>query len=230
MKLVNVSKCYKNTCALSNINLQFQDGKITAILGESGAGKTTLLNVIMGTTDFVGTIDGMQKGREGRRNNCSYLFQTPKLFPNLSVEENVAIVLESPEKRQITDMLDKVGLGGKECCYPHELSGGERQRVCIARAFMYPHDILLMDEPFSSLDLSLKKNLIELVYRLWMESQKTIIFVTHDAHEAAMLAHRAVILSKGRVAMEEDIVEPYPRDFLIHGSSEEKLVNRLLSL
>lgn len=229
MRLENVGKCYGDRRVLDHIDLQLEEGKICAVLGESGAGKTTLLNAIMGMTDYEGTVDGVGGHRPVVRRDCSYLFQFPKLLPNLTAEENIAFVLKDPSSDRIAAMLEKVGLKGKERAYPHQLSGGERQRVCIARAFLYPHKLLLMDEPFSSLDLSLKKSLSELVYDLWTENRETILFVTHDVHDAAMLAHRAVVLSRGRVIADEALDMPFPRNFLEHGEKEEKLVRILLA-
>jgi len=230
MNLAGIRKQYGATCALDRIDLQLEEGTITAILGESGAGKTTLLNILMGLTDYEGTVDGVSGKRAVRKEDCSYLFQEAKLLPNLTVEKNIAFVLDKSDYHKIKPMLARVGLQGKEDAYPHELSGGEKQRVGIARAFLYPHRTLLMDEPFSSLDLSLKKSLIELVYSLWEEHRETVVFVTHDVHEAAMLAHRAVVLSHGKVISDRTVPSPFPRDFLFHGDTERQLEETLLSL
>ena len=146
MKIVNLTKRYRDTVALENINLEFETGKVTAILGESGSGKTTLLNAIAGLTDYEGTIEDA--------GIISYLFQSSRLLPHLSVERNLRFVLKKEQWGGIGEMLARVGLKGKEKRYPHELSGGEERRVAIARALLFPHDTLLLDEPFSSLDLS----------------------------------------------------------------------------
>lgn len=148
MKLEHVTKRYSDRMALDDVSLELREGELLAVLGESGAGKTTLLNVLAGQTSYEGTAEGLLP--------CSYLFQSPKLLPNLTAEANLRYVLPKPLWEGVGEMLAKVGLAGREKSYPHELSGGERQRVAIARAFLYPHEMLLMDEPFSSLDLSLK--------------------------------------------------------------------------
>ncbi len=219
MKLEHVTKRYGDRLALDDLSLELEEGRITAILGESGAGKTTLLNILAGLVPCEGTVEG--------RKDFSYLFQSPKLLPNRTAEENLRFVLPKGAWGKIGAMLEKVGLKGREKSYPQQLSGGERQRVAIARAFLYPHEILLMDEPFSSLDLSLKRTLIALVFDLWRERRQTIVFVTHDVHEAAMLAHRAVVLRRGRLVF--DLPVDGERDFLAHPPCERELSRALLS-
>ena len=219
MILKDVCKKYGRITALDHVSLALNEGEITAVLGESGAGKTTLLNVLAGQTAFEGSVEG--------RKTCSYLFQLPKLLPNLTADQNLKFVLPKSLHAAAGGILAKVGLAGRERAYPHELSGGERQRVAIARAFLYPHEMLLMDEPFASLDLSLKKSLIELVASLWAQSKNTIVFVTHDVHEAATLAHRAIVLKHGRIIADLAAEGAPPRDFFAHTPCEERLVHIL---
>ena len=221
MKLVSVTKKYGDRTVFSDFSLEFEEGKITAILGESGAGKTTLLNILAGLTAYGGKVDGA-----GR---CSYLFQTPRLLPNLTVEGNLRFVLPESEWGKISGMLRRVGLDGREKSYPASLSGGEAQRAAIARAFLFPHDLLLMDEPFSSLDLSLKKSLLSLVGELWRERGDTVIFVTHDVREAVLLSHRAVVLRGGRSAADVRCDEPLPREFFSAQPAEETLIRALMN-
>lgn len=220
MKLEHITKKYGGRTALSDVSLELCEGEITAVLGESGAGKTTLLNVLAGLTSYEGSVEG--------RGEFSYLFQSPKLLPNLTAEENLRFVLPKTQWAGVSDMLAKVGLAGREKSYPRQLSGGERQRVAIARAFLYPHELLLMDEPFSSLDLSLKKSLLELVASLWRERGDTVVFVTHDVHEAAMLSHRAVVLHRGTVALDIPVDGALPRDFCSRPPCEEALTKALM--
>ena len=125
MKLEHVTKKYGGKAALSDVSLELREGEITAVLGESGAGKTTLLNVLAGLTPYEGSVEG--------RGAFSYLFQSPKLLPNLTAEENLRFVLPENMWAEISQMLAKVGLAGREKSYPRQLSGGERQRVAIAR-------------------------------------------------------------------------------------------------
>lgn len=228
MILSNVTKNYGQTVALCGLSLTIGEGEITAVLGESGAGKTTLLRILAGATSYEGTVDGREGKVAKRRAGCSYLFQEGMLLPNLSAEENCKFVLPKSEWGRIGEMFARVGLSGKENSYPHQLSGGEKQRVAIARAFLFPHDLLLMDEPFSSLDLALKRSLIGLVYELWKAKKSTVVFVTHDAREAALLAHRAVVLKRGSVALDIPISAPFPREFLSPPVEEEILTRTLL--
>ena len=220
MKLSGVTKRYGEKFALQNIDLEIEEGKITAVLGESGAGKTTLLNILAGLTPFEGKTEGVGK--------VSYLFQESALLPNLTVEGNLKFVLPKEKWGEIADMVCRVGLKGREKSRPKELSGGEKQRVAIARAFLYPHDVLLMDEPFSSLDLSLKKTLIELIVELWQGSQETVVFVTHDVHEAALLARRAVVLRAGTIVGDYPVPERFPRNFFDHSFVESLLTRTLM--
>ena len=220
MILDHVGKKYGDRTALEDITLELRDGEITAVLGESGAGKTTLLNILAGLIPHSGTVEGRQP--------CSYLFQQPKLLPNLTAEGNLRFVLPKQQWDSARVMLEKVGLGGREKSYPRELSGGERQRVAIARAFLYPHDMLLMDEPFASLDLSLKKSLLELVAGLWKERRQTVVFVTHDVHEAAALAQRAIVLKDGRVVLDLHVDRDPPSRFFVRSRAEERLVRALM--
>ncbi len=220
MKFINVVKRYGEKTVLSLPSLEIKRGELAAVLGESGAGKTTLLSAIAGVVPYEGRIAGA-----GR---ISYLFQNPKLLPNLTAEENLRFVLPKERWGEAPAMLERVGLGGKAHARPAALSGGEKQRVAIARAFLFPHDTLLMDEPFSSLDLLLKKSLAELTLSLWRERGQTVLFVTHDVHEAAFLATRALVLREGEIVADFPAEEPFPRDFLSPSPLEGALVGALL--
>ena len=220
MTLEHVTKRYGSCAALDDLSFELREGEIAAVLGESGAGKTTLLNILAGLTSCEGKVEG--------RRPCSYLFQSPKLLPNLTAEENLRFVLPKRLWGGAGEMLRRVGLSGKEKSYPRELSGGERQRVAIARAFLYPHETLLMDEPFSSLDLSLKRTLLELVAQLWQERRQTVVFVTHDVHEAAVLAQRVIVLKTGTVALDRSVAGGIPRDFFSRPPVEDELVRALM--
>ncbi len=217
MKLFSLKKSYGDKVALDLSDIEFSAGQITAVLGESGAGKSTLLSCIAESIPHEGKVEGAGK--------VSYLFQKPHLLPNLTVEGNLRFVLEKGEWSRIFDMLSRVGLSEKACSRPYELSGGERQRVAIARAFLFPHDTLLMDEPFSSLDLSLKRSLMELTREMCEEKGETVIFVTHDVREAVFLARRAVVLKRGKLIA--DLPVEGERDFFRPHPAEEALVRAL---
>lgn len=188
IKLVNLGVRYGEKVVYENFNLEIEEGKITCVLGESGCGKTTLLNAIAGIVAHTGEIPAL---------TCSYIFQTPRLVPNLTVNGNLRLVCK--DERRIEELIKMTGLEDKAESYPAHLSGGEKQRVSIARAFAYGGDILLMDEPFSSLDLKLKISIMGQFKELQTKKNKTALYVTHDIDEAVFLADRIVVLRDGKV-------------------------------
>lgn len=222
IELVNVSKKYANTPVYENFSLEIEEGKITCLLGASGCGKTTLLNMLAGLTPYEGKIGNVPE-------RISYIFQEERLLPNLTVKQNVALVLgKNADGKKISEILEKVELSGKEDAYPAELSGGQAQRVSIARAFAYPSGLILMDEPFSSLDTALKIRLIDVFCRLWQEEKRTAVFVTHDAEEAYMLAHRAVLLEEGKVVADISENDPVPRAYGESSRFKQRILAELL--
>ena len=205
IELRNVTKRYGAQTVYEDFSLSLEEGKITCLLGASGCGKTTLLNMLAGLTPFEGEIVPA-----GLR--CSYIFQQPRLVPNLTVGGNLRLVCKNEER--IVGMLARVGLSEKRNAYPAELSGGQAQRVSVARAFLHPAKLFLMDEPFSSLDTALKIRLIGLFCELWREQSPTVVFVTHDAEEACMLAHRVLIFGgEGKIAADIAGGETIPRGY-----------------
>ena len=190
----NLKKGYTEIPIFENFNLIIEEKKITCILGPSGIGKTTLLNVISGITNADSGDLSDFKGR-----NFSYIFQEPRLLRWKTVYGNISFVLKDlyskNETSQITNKyMDIVGLAKFRDYYPDNISGGMAQRVSIARAFAYPSEILIMDEPFKSLDMKLKKNLINSFINLWETDHRTVIFVTHDMEEAAYIGNNIFIL------------------------------------
>lgn len=195
MKLISVSKSYGDNVVFDKFCLEAEEKKILAVLGSSGCGKTTLLNIISGLTDFQGAV-------EKSGNKISYIFQNKRLLPNLTVYKNIEFVLKNVYSKDkipciIDEILRKVELYESRDLYPSELSGGMGQRVSLARAFAYPSDILLMDEPFKALDISLKKRIIETFNSLYRTDRRTTVFVTHDIEEAFAVADRIIVLQKG---------------------------------
>ena len=158
---------------------------------------------------------------------CSYIFQQPRLVPALTVEGNLKLVCK--DEKKIADMLSRLELADKRKAYPAELSGGQAQRVSIARAFLYPSDIILMDEPFASLDTALKLRLIDVFFDLWKEEPRTALFVTHDVEEAYILSHRAVVLERGRAAADLADASPVPRRYGEASSYKQAILSALLS-
>lgn len=207
IKIKNINKTFKTSKkeinALVDINLDIPTGKIICILGPSGCGKTTLLRLI-------GGLDKPDSGEilendmivTGPSRDRGFVFQQYSLFPWLTVLENVMFGLEingSPKEenlRRSKKYLEAVGLNDFENTYPHELSGGMKQRVAIIRTLVNKSNVLLMDEPFSALDIQNRQKLQEELIRIWKKTKKTIVFVTHDVDEAIFLADSIVIMSK----------------------------------
>lgn len=180
MKITNLNKSFNNKIIFKNASFDFENKKITYIMGESGIGKTTLLRIISGLdTDFTGDLDAT-----GR---ISYVFQEPRLFPSLTLIENIKIVNESSSKDP-NELLDLVELNGCANMYPHELSGGMKARASIARALYFGADLILMDEPFASIDTEMKNRIAKRIFSLL--SEKTVIVVSHDENEAKEFADK----------------------------------------
>jgi len=227
--IAEVSKSYSSahgqpTVALGRVSLQIERGSFVSIVGPSGCGKSTLLQIVAG---LMAPTSG--QARLNARpvteppTEFVYVFQqyTRSLFPWKTVERNVAYGLEVRgrlSRREIDErarnFIDLVKLSGFERHYPWQLSGGMQQRVAIARALACGPDVLLMDEPFSSVDSLTRVGLQELLLRLWKELGFTVVFVTHDTDEAIYLSTRVVALSKppASVAMDLPIDLPLPRD------------------
>lgn len=208
MTIKNLTKRYGNVTVYENFNLEIEEGKITCILGESGCGKTTLLNCIARLTVFEGEITEVK---------CSYIFQTPRLVPNLTVEGNLKLICK--DGTAVEGILEKVRLSDKKNAYPVSLSGGQAQRVSIARAFLYGGEIILLDEPFNSLDLKLKGEISALFKEVQSEFNRTALFVTHDVDEALNIAHRIIVINGGKPSL----------DISTEGSGKDELRKRLLT-
>ncbi len=191
----NLQKIYNNKVVFQGLSISIPLNRVTCILGPSGCGKTTLLNLISGIEKAdSGELDDFQN------HTFSYVFQDSRLLPWKSIQENLEFVLKnkyvSSERTElIHKYLDMVGLGDFKNYYPERLSGGMRQRAAIARAFVYPSDILVMDEPFKGLDIKIKKYIMKKFLELWYEDQRTVIFVTHDIEECLMVADKILVLS-----------------------------------
>jgi NitT/TauT family transport system ATP-binding protein len=212
MIIKNLTKTYKSSNSgtqievFDNLSLTIPERQIAVILGPSGCGKTTLLHSIAGLTDQ----DSGKIIRDEKDNSISFIFQEPRLLPWMSVHRNMDLVLQKvfPDKEQrdkrINHFLTLVGLVDCAEMYPEELSGGMKQRVSIARAFAYPSHLILMDEPFQSLDLKLRIELIREYTKLWDNDPRTTLLVTHDVREALLLADTIFLLSDRPAAVLED--------------------------
>ncbi|MGN0768426.1 MAG: ABC transporter ATP-binding protein [Christensenellales bacterium] len=207
MKLIGVSLNYGEKKVFSDFSLEIPDKKVTCIMGASGCGKTSLLNIITGSVVYNGIV-------EKESDKISYVFQSPVLLNHLTVGQNIDFVIKNQIKNKrerekiIEDVLKKVELCGEKDAYPSSLSGGMAQRVSLARAFAYDSDVMLMDEPFKALDISLKKRIIGLFSYLNEEYGRTTVLVTHDIDEAILLSDKIIVLGNNTVLYEVEL----PRD------------------
>jgi NitT/TauT family transport system ATP-binding protein len=211
---------------LDNVSLRMKTGEIVALLGRSGSGKSTLLRIVSGLTrPTQGTVKIGGELVDGPADDVAMVFQSFALFPWLDVLDNVEIgprsngvPLDETRKRALK-AIDTIGLDGFESAYPKELSGGMRQRVGFARALVMQPKILLMDEPFSALDVLTAETLRTDLLDLWQDGRipiKAILMVTHNIEEAVLMADRVLVLSSnpGRIASEIPVTLPHPRDRL----------------
>lgn len=190
LKIQDLQKTYNNLNVIENINLSVESVEIVAIIGPSACGKTTLLNIISG-------LDNNYKGSiERETSNIGYVFQEDRILPWLTVYENIKLVKREVDKNAILNLIDLVGLNGFRNYYPHSLSGGMKQRCAIARALYYGSELLLMDEPFKSLDYGLRLDMLKMIVNIWSEKKNGILFITHEIDEAIRIANKIVVLSK----------------------------------
>jgi len=205
--------------ALADVSATIETEEFVALLGPSGCGKSTLLNLVAGLLEpTAGTVYFDGEARPGRP-TTAMVFQEFALFPWRTVQKNVELGLEeagvapAERAREARRFIELTGLAGFEAKYPHQLSGGMRQRVGIARALAVDPAVLLMDEPFSALDAQTRQLMQEELLAIWERTRQTILYVTHNIHEAVYLADRVLVLSRrpGRVLAEIAIELPRPR-------------------
>jgi len=236
----NATKRFGPFTALDNVDLDIQSGELLALLGPSGSGKTTLLRIIAGL-DWPDRGEVRFDGQDalahsvGER-NVGFVFQHYALFRHMSVYENVAFGLRAKPRRErlpeakikakVDKLLDLVQLGWLAGRYPSQLSGGQRQRIALARALAIEPRVLLLDEPFGSLDAKVRKELRRWLRNLHTEIHVTSVFVTHDQEEALEVADRVVVMDKGgieQVGTPEEVYE-YPQTAFVHEFIGESIV------
>jgi sulfate transport system ATP-binding protein len=236
-----IRKTFGSFVALDNLSLEFPTGELIALLGPSGCGKTTLLRIIAGL-EFADTggvlFDGEDAAqRDVRERQVGFVFQHYALFRHMSVYENVAFGLRVKPRKQrppeafirkrVMELLDLVQLGWLSDRYPPQLSGGQRQRIALARALAVEPRVLLLDEPFGSLDAKVRKELRQWLRRLHDDLHITSIFVTHDQDEAIEVADRVVLMNKGRVEQTGPTQEVYEHPATAFAYSFLGAVNQL---
>jgi ABC-type nitrate/sulfonate/bicarbonate transport system ATPase subunit len=217
IRVQNLHKAYSSRqgkkVVLEGVNLEVQDGEFLALLGPSGCGKSTLLNILSGLEqDYRGSVSftGV-RGQPG----IGYMFQEARLLPWRTVRQNVRFALDQDDGR-VEGWLERVGLKAYSDFYPNQLSVGMQHRVALARALIRDPEVLLLDEPFSSLDEITAMSMRAEVLELWKEQQSTVVLVTHNPLEAVYLADRVLVMAAGpgRIVAELSLAErlPRPRD------------------
>ncbi|ENS0475658.1 TPA: taurine ABC transporter ATP-binding subunit [Klebsiella aerogenes] len=221
LQISHLSADYGGKSALADINLTLDSGELLVVLGPSGCGKTTLLNLIAGFVPYQhGSITLEGRRIDGPGADRGVVFQNEGLLPWRNVLDNVALGLqlagvEKTQRREIAaQMLKKVGLQGAEKRFIWQLSGGQRQRVGIARALAADPQLLLLDEPFGALDAFTREQMQTLLLRLWHETGKQVLLITHDIEEAVFMASELVLLSPGPGRVQERLPLEFGRRFV----------------
>lgn len=211
LKIHNLSKSFDNgkTKVLDTVSFELEKGRVLTIVGESGSGKTTLIRLIAGleTPDdgivelndtVLSSVDIMVRAE---KRNVGLVFQDYALFPHMTVQENImyGIHKQHDKKERVAEVLELVGLSGFESRYPHQLSGGQQQRVALARALAPRPEVLILDEPFSNLDVILKDQLRREIFEIIHKTGVTAIFVTHDTDDALSVSDSIIVLQKGKM-------------------------------
>lgn len=209
VQIEHLSKTFHGQNVLKQLELAIEKGELVTLLGPSGCGKSTLLRILSGlTAPDTGTIyiDGKDVTDVSPKNReIGMVFQSYALFPNLTVSQNIAFGLEMNKipkadiRQRVQEMIELVGLTGKEQNYPRELSGGQQQRVALARSLVTRPKVLLLDEPLSALDAQTRKNLQKQLRTIQRELNMTTVLVTHDQEEAMAVSDRIYIMNGGRI-------------------------------
>ena len=215
-----ISKSFDNKQIFENLEIEILEGEVTCVLGASGVGKTTFLRILAGLEPFKGNIENAPK-------KCSFVFQDARLLPYLTVEENLRYV--GGGETRINEALEKAEIAHLKTQKANTLSGGEKQRVSFARAFATQADVMLLDEPFSSLDTALKIRLWKTFASLWEDNKCTAVLVTHDLEEAWALGHRILVIEKGKIALD---IRPtrsvYPTPYGENSKEKTEFINKIL--
>ncbi|WP_190815770.1 ABC transporter ATP-binding protein [Saccharopolyspora pogona] len=205
--LRGLTKTYDHP-VLASLDLDVAAGSFVSLIGASGTGKSTLLRLVAGLERTDDGEIGLSRP-EGGEPRVRTMFQEDRLLPWQRVEANVRLGL--PRAADVTELLNAVGLAGRERAWPSDLSGGQRQRVALARALAHRPDLLLLDEPFGALDALTRVRMQLLLEGLWQERGSTVLLVTHDVDEALALSDRVLVLAGGRIVRDLAVDLPRPR-------------------
>lgn len=203
ISIKNINKKFNNKIIFENFNIDFYENQVNCIIGKSGCGKSTLLNIISGIIK-----NDDDKFETIEKYGVSYIFQDDRLIDWLTVGENITLVVKKLyNKKKCDDLCNKylslVGIKEYKNYYPQMLSGGLRQRVNIARAFIYPSKIIIMDEPFKSIDVINKEIIMNNFRKILEKEKRTVLFVTHDIDEALLLSDKIYVLGKSPVEIKK---------------------------
>ncbi|WP_316176848.1 MULTISPECIES: ABC transporter ATP-binding protein [unclassified Bradyrhizobium] len=216
VEINQVTMSFGNYTAVRDVNLTVADGEFLAIAGPTGCGKSTILNAIAGLLKpSAGSIAIDGQPVRGVQGNIGYLFQQDALLPWKTAIENVELgplfrgVSARERHERAMAWLVKVGLKGFEHRYPHQLSGGQRKRVQMAQALIHGPKVILMDEPFSALDIHTRHLMQNELLRLWQEEKRAVVMITHDLEEAIALGDRVVVLASGPASR---VIDSFPVD------------------
>lgn len=242
VELQNVAVKFGSFTAIENVNLTVADGEFVAVVGPTGCGKSTILNLVTGLLPAAkGSVNIFGKRLAGLNSESGYMLQQEALLPWKTALDNVGLGLvfqgKSVEeaRKAAAPWMAKVGLKGFEHRYIHQMSGGQRKRVAMAQTLIMSPTIVLMDEPFSALDVHTRRLMHRILLNLWQEDKRSLIFITHDLEEAIALADRVVIMSAGpaaKIVGEVKITLPRPRDVSALATTDEflRLYRELWSL
>ncbi|MFM7570489.1 MAG: ABC transporter ATP-binding protein [Betaproteobacteria bacterium] len=235
LALYDITCTFGNYTAVANTSLTVADGEFVSVVGPTGCGKSTLLNIAAGLLEPTsGRVEVFGAPLVGLNARAGYMFQADALMPWRTALGNVMAGLEyhgvpeAESKRRANEWLERVGLGGHGHRYPHQLSGGMRKRTALAQTLILDPKILLMDEPFSALDIQTRQLMENELLELWSVNKKSVVFITHDLEEAISLSDRVVVLSAGPAThpLSDFVIDlPRPRDV-----SEIRLTQRFLEL
>tara|TARA_B110000459_G_C16601165_1_gene491146 strand:- start:165 stop:947 length:783 start_codon:yes stop_codon:yes gene_type:complete len=216
LEISDLSKSYDGKLwALSDCNFKMEHGKILAVVGESGSGKSTLLRLIAGLerpdngkiiVDHT-IVSNNRKIVKPQLRNIGFVFQDFALFPHLTVEQNIAFGIQKDKHIKVENLLRLVKMEGYNSSYPSQLSGGQEQRVALARTLAIEPKLLLLDEPFSNLDVNLKSKLRKEIRTITRELNSSMIFITHDIADALDIADEIIFLKEGKILQHSTILE-----------------------
>ncbi len=233
----DLTKSFGDLLVLDDISFDVKDGEFLCIVGPTGCGKTTFLNSLTKLYDLdAGSIKVDGEEINPIKHNLAYIFQEYSTMEWLKVQENIEFGLKikkiDPEiiKERVDKIIKMVGLEKFRNYYPSQLSASMLQRVVIARAFAIEPDLLLMDEPYGQLDLTLKYKLEDELIKMWEETKQTVVFITHNIEEAVYLSDRILVLSNKPTNIKEDIVNDLPRPRDIASKDFVELRNRVTDL